>query len=64
MKVKVDEDLCTGCELCVSTCSEVFEMQGDVAVANNNNDPVPEEMEDCAEEAADMCPVDAISVEE
>jgi ferredoxin len=64
MKVTVDADLCTGCELCVSTCPEIFEMDGDVAVAFDNNDPVPEDMQDCAEEASVMCPVEAIPIEE
>ena len=64
MKVTVDEDLCTGCELCVNSCPDIFKIQGDVAVTYDNSDPVPKEMEDCAEEASDMCPVDAIPVEE
>ena len=63
MRVTVDEDLCTGCELCVNSCPDIFRMEDDVAVAYANNDPVPEEMEECAQEASDMCPVDAIPVE-
>ena len=42
MKATVDPDLCTGCELCVSTCPEVFEMNDDVAV---------EAADDCPSEA-------------
>jgi len=29
MKTKVDPDLCTGCELCMQICPEVFEMEDD-----------------------------------
>ena len=32
MKAEVDQDECTGCELCIDTCPEVFEMVGDLAV--------------------------------
>ncbi len=64
MKVIVDENLCTGCELCVNTCPDIFRMEDDLAEAYDNNDPVPEDMEDCAREASDMCPVEAIPIEE
>ncbi len=61
MKATVDADLCSGCELCTQTCPEVYEMQGDVAVVKV--DPIPEELEDSAQEAADDCPVEAIKIE-
>jgi len=61
MKAEVDEDLCTGCQLCTATCPEVFEMQGSVAVVKEN--PVPDGAEDSAQDAADQCPVDAINLE-
>ncbi len=60
MKAKVDPALCTGCELCVQTCPEVFRMEGDVAVAYV--DPVPAQYEKPAKEAADDCPAEAISI--
>ena len=60
MKAKVDPALCTGCELCVQTCPEVFRMEGDVAVAYV--DPVPAQHEKPAKEAADDCPAEAISI--
>ena len=62
MKAVVDPDTCTGCELCVDTCPEVFEMADDVAVAKV--DPVPPEAEETCQEAADGCPVEAITIEE
>ena len=62
MRATVDPDLCTGCELCVDTAPEVFEMQSDLAVAKV--DIVPEEAEDLTREAAESCPAEAIKVEE
>ena len=60
MKVSINDE-CTGCELCVDTCPEIFEMSGDVAVAKLSN--VPEDKEDDVRDAADSCPVEAIEVE-
>jgi ferredoxin len=60
MKAKVDPDLCTGCELCVDTAPDVFEMKGDVAVAKV--DAVPADSEDAAKEAAESCPAEAIAI--
>jgi len=62
MKASVDPDLCTGCELCVDTCPEVFEMNGDVATAKKG--PVPADAEDAAKEAAESCPAEAITIKE
>jgi ferredoxin len=62
MKAKVDKDLCTGCELCTDDCPAVFKMDGDTATAFA--DPVPADAEECAREAVDQCPVEAISIEE
>ena len=63
MKAIVDADLCTGCGLCVATCPEVFDMNDDdiaVVIAT----PVPADVENTCLDAADGCPVDAISIEE
>jgi len=62
VKVVVDRDTCAGCELCVDSCPEVFEMFEDLARAKA--EVVPEGQEDCVKEAAEDCPVEAISVEE
>ena len=63
MKAKVDEDICVSCGLCESICSEVFKMN-DKDIAEVITDPVPSEAEDTCREAAEGCPVDAISLEE
>ncbi|MFP4589016.1 MAG: ferredoxin [Candidatus Bipolaricaulota bacterium] len=57
----VDEDLCTGCGLCEQTCPEVFELGGD-GVAHVKDDAEDCEEAGCCEEAADQCPVAAITV--
>lgn len=62
MRVKVDPDLCTGCELCVTTCPEVFEMQGDKSIVKSN--PVPPDAEDNCKKAVEECPVEAIIIVE
>jgi ferredoxin len=61
MKVRVDKENCVGDETCVQECPEVFEMQGDVAVAKMEN--VPKDLEEKVTEAAKSCPVEAIIIE-
>lgn len=63
MKAFVDQDTCISCGMCVSTCSEVFEFNGD-GKAESQVDVVPPELEEDARQAANGCPVDAISVSE
>lgn len=60
MKTKVDADVCTGCELCTTQVPEVFSMGDEVAEVIV--DEVPANLEDAVKEAADACPVEAISV--
>ena len=58
----VDEETCTGCGLCVDTCPEVFELLDDLAKVII--EPVPAGAEESCRDAADDCPVDAISLTE
>lgn len=59
MKVIVDQDLCISCGLCVETCPDIFDWNDD-GKADVQVDPVPADREDCAKEAMENCPVDAI----
>lgn len=61
MHAKVDADACTGCELCVQTCPEIFYMNGDLAEAKDIE--VSSEYEDTCRQAAEECPVEAISLD-
>ncbi len=62
MKTTVDADTCTGCELCVDICPEVFEMGDEVAEVIGEE--VPATSTDTCREAAEKCPVEAISIDE
>ncbi|MBN1212632.1 MAG: ferredoxin [candidate division Zixibacteria bacterium] len=60
MKVKIDQDLCTGDAICVDLCPDVFEMDGDQAKVIV--DEVPEEFEDACRDAAESCPEGCIEI--
>ncbi|MGB7568883.1 MAG: ferredoxin [Chitinivibrionales bacterium] len=62
MKASVNEDICIGCELCVQTCPEVFKMNDD-GKAQTKIETVPFSQEQLCKQAAEECPVEAISVE-
>lgn len=62
MKARVDEETCIGCGVCAGICPDVFEMGKD-ELAKVKVDPVPADAEDDCREAAESCPVEAITVE-
>lgn len=55
--VKVDKNKCIGCGLCAGMCPETFQMDLD-----GKSDAIKDEATDCAKNAAENCPVEAISV--
>ena len=61
MKATVDAGTCTGCTLCTDIAPDVFEM-GDDGLAHVKGDEVAAAAEASAKEAADSCPVSAITV--
>jgi ferredoxin len=61
MNVRVDEDLCIGCELCVQTAPSIFEMSGGKAITKASTIPADEDAS--CKDAADSCPVSAIFIE-
>ena len=60
IKAVVDRDSCVGCGLCSEICPDVFKMQEDKAVSKV--DKVPEGAEESCRDAAQQCPVEAITV--
>ncbi len=59
--VTIDADSCTACGLCEEACPAAFEV-GDVAVLKAGVDL--EANADAVREAAESCPVEAISIQE
>jgi len=58
--VKVNKEKCIGCGLCVSVCPDVFELGDDGKSQVKKGASC--EGKDCCKEAAEGCPVDAITV--
>lgn len=74
-KVTIDRPNCIADGNCQAVCPEVFELSDEDGLAQitqkYRGDPeilgvgeIPDEMVDCAETAAEVCPVFIISVEE
>ena len=59
-EVYVDASECTGCELCVDTLPEVFEMKDDVSIVINSSGAGEEEIQ----EVIDDCPSECIHWQE
>ena len=64
MKVKIDEELCTGCEECVQAVPDVFEMDEDGELAKVIVEEVPSDQEDAVRDAAADCPAESIIIED
>lgn len=59
MNVRVNQDECIGCGVCAQICPEVFDLDEDAGKAR----VLRPEGAECAQEAADSCPVGCIQVE-
>jgi len=57
MAIAVDQNTCIGCGACASICSSVFKMND-----AGKSDVISQEEGDCAKNALDSCPVQAISI--
>ncbi|MFN3660509.1 MAG: ferredoxin [Brevinematales bacterium] len=60
MAVRIDQDTCIGCGVCESIYADLFEMQAD---GKAHVKPLSDYDASLAKDAADQCPVGAISVE-
>lgn len=58
MKVRIDEENCTGCGVCEDTCPDGFKVEEDEKAHVKNQDA------ECVKEAAEGCPTEAIIFEE
>ena len=58
MSIKVNKDTCIGCGSCVAVCPSHFEMN-----AEGKAEAISQEKASCVKDAADTCPVQAISIE-
>ena len=63
MKVTVDYDMCASTGGCMQICPEVFEVRND-GFLYILMEEIPESLRTKVEQAADMCPTAAITVEE
>ena len=61
MKICINKNDCIGCGLCADIAPEVFEVDGGTAAYIGE---ITDENINSAAEAADGCPVGAISIEE
>ncbi len=74
MRVTIDREECIECGTCYADCPEVFEENPDDFLAEIREEyrvdddvavgEVPEDLEDCVEDAAYGCPVEIIHVGE
>ncbi len=61
MKAVVDQDLCISCGSCIDICPEVFDWNDDTK-ADAKVNPIPENLQESATDAAESCPTEAISI--
>jgi ferredoxin len=64
MKVSVDQDRCIGSGQCVLLAPEVFDQRDEDGIVVLSDPSPPAELDDAVNEAAQVCPSLAITVEE
>ncbi|WFB34558.1 ferredoxin [Kiritimatiellota bacterium B12222] len=62
MIASIDSNFCTGCEECVISCPEVFEINLSTYLANVKEPQVPENLHASVGSLAKSCPVGAINL--
>jgi len=61
--IKVDEELCTACELCYDMLPDIFSDRGDgIAIVKNYRQDIIENNLERIREVAEECPADAIDI--
>jgi ferredoxin len=63
MKAAIDKNICFGCGLCAGDCPVVFSINDD-NIAQTIASMVPAEHKDACRQAAQNCPVEAITLSE
>ena len=56
--INVNKELCIGCGSCVALCPETFELDSEGKSVVTSQDDI-----ECAKQAVDVCPVQAITIE-
>jgi len=74
MKVTIEREMCVSCGNCWDSCPDLFEQNPDDSFSqiiekfrinkNNAEGIPPADQESCARNAADLCPVAIIHIEE
>ena len=58
MSIKVNQEKCIGCGMCINMCPKVFKLN-----SMGKSEVLSQQDVDCARNAANSCPVDAIKVD-
>jgi ferredoxin len=63
MNVSIDKEKCIACGACAATCPDIFELDEENK-AQVKITSVPKELEQCARDGFNSCPVNAILLQE
>jgi len=73
MRITIEREGCISCELCWTTCSDVFQQNPDDALSEivpafrvdgrNQEGQTPSQHDACAREAAEGCPTSVIHID-